>query len=296
MDKNEIRTLTRDEFPPLLAEIDDPPKQLFLKGSLPPEDHWLVCVVGSRKASSYGKRAVEHIVSGLAGLPVTIVSGLALGIDAHAHRAALNADLHTIAVPGSGLDPSALYPRSNHGLARDILSAGGGSMGSPQGALLSEYEPTFRATQWSFPKRNRIMAGLSHVVCIIEASERSGTLITARLGLEYSREVMALPGSIFSEGSTGTHQLIRDGAAPLTSADDIRAVLGMDIDTGGDRRADLSGLTENERVLYEQLSEPLSRDELIRASGLNTASANIALTQMELKGLIKEEGGSLWRV
>jgi DNA processing protein len=296
---NPIQTLSPQEFPTLLSEIDDPPERLYLQGNVPPEEHWKLCVVGSRKASGYGKRAVEHIVSGLAGLPITIVSGLALGIDSEAHRAALNAGLNTLAVPGSGLDPSVLYPKSHHGLARDILAASGGSTGSPQGGLVTEFEPTFQATRWSFPQRNRIMAGLSHAVLIVEASEQSGTLITARLATDYNREVMAVPGSIFSDGSAGPHQLIRDGATPITCADDVCDSLGIE---RADERSmnvhdsdNLEDLSENERALVTVLAEPHTRDELIAASGLSASEANTALSMLEIKGKVKEEMGKVYR-
>ena len=285
-----MHTLSPDQFPALLREIDDLPEQLYLKGSLPPEDHWKLCVVGSRKVSGYGKRAVEHIITGLRGVPATIISGLALGVDGEAHRAALNAGLNTMAVPGSGLDPSVLYPKSHHGLARDILAAGGG--------LLTEFEPTFQATRWSFPQRNRIMAGLSHAVLIVEASERSGTLITARLATEYNREVMAVPGSIFADGSAGPHQLIRDGATPVTSADHIKEIFGLT----GEQNAPqgtahtYDDCTENERLLIRLLAEPRSRDELIADSGLPTRDTNTALSMLDVKGYIKEEMGRIYRI
>jgi DNA processing protein len=246
----------------------------------------MLCVVGSRKASSYGEHACRELIRGLAGAPVTIISGLALGIDAIAHAAALDAGLHTIAVPGSGLDRRVLYPRSNIGLADRILESGG--------ALVSELEPTTRASKWSFPNRNRLMAGMSHAVLVVEAGERSGTLITARLGLEYGRDVCAVPGSIFSETSAGAHDLIRDGARPITSSDDLRDVLDLDpTDTEAAHTPD--DLPPVEADIYDLLREAHTRDELIRASSFSSNEVTVAVTQLELKGVIRQSRGVLCR-
>lgn len=214
-----IRSIGRDEFPPLLHEIPDPPRSLTYRGALPSPDLKLLAVVGSRNHTPYGKHAVEHLVAGLAGYPVGIVSGMALGIDSLAHRAALAAGLYTLAVPGGGLEDDVLYPRSHVGLAQDILERGGG--------LLSEFEPSFRATTWSFPKRNRIVTGMSHATLLIEASEKSGTLISARLAADYNRDVLVVPGDIFSENSRGVHQFLKLGAIPVTSPEDILLALGI---------------------------------------------------------------------
>src|SRR3989338_173579 len=208
-----------DSFPSRLREITDPPEKLYLKGTLPSEDHKWLCVVGSRKYTNYGEEVCEKLIEGLRGYPVVIVSGLALGMDAIAHRAALSAKLPCVAVPGSGLDPSVLYPATNRRLADEILKAGG--------VILSEFDPTFRATSLSFPQRNRIMAGLSDAVLVIEAEKRSGTLITARLATEYNRYVFTIPGSIFSASSAGPHMLLRLGATPITSQEDLLNALGL---------------------------------------------------------------------
>ena len=279
----DMRRLAREQFPPLLREISDPPEQLYVRGTLPPEDHVALAVVGARRHSAYGKEACEHLIAGLAGYPISIVSGLALGIDALAHRAALKAGLHTIAVPGSGLSDTVLYPATHRALARDILSAGG--------ALLSEFEPDFRATQWSFPQRNRIMAGLSRAVLIIEASEKSGTLITARLALDYNRDVMVVPGSIFSDTSRGALKLLKDGANAVMHARDILSILGFSVDAVPSQE-NLLLSSEEERVLATLIS-PLSRDDLIRALKIPVRDANILLTTMELKGIIIETMGEI---
>ena len=215
-----IRTLAPEEFPSLLHEIPDAPHALNCRGTLPSPDLKLLAVVGSRKHTSYGTQVVEHLIAGLRGYPIGIVSGLALGIDSLAHTAALQNDLYTIAVPGSGLDDSVLYPHSHLPLAHTILESGGG--------LLSEYDHTFAATPWSFPQRNRIVTGMSNATLLIEAGEKSGTLISARLASDYNREVLAVPGDIFSENSRGVHQFLKLGATPITHAEDILAALGID--------------------------------------------------------------------
>src|SRR3989338_8416810 len=177
------------QYPPLLSEIPDPPKKLYVRGALPSYEKLWLAVVGSRAATNYGRQAVRHLIEGLRGYPIVIVSGLAYGMDAEAHKAALEAGLPTVAVPGSGLDWSVLYPRANVNLAREIMKAGG--------AHLSEFEPNMKAADYTFPQRNRIMVGLSKAVLVIEAKERSGSLITARLATEYKHRTPRFPRSFF---------------------------------------------------------------------------------------------------
>lgn len=281
----ELQTLTRDTLPSNLSEIPEPPDKLYLKGALPEAGTKLLAVVGSRKCTHYGQNVVEHLVRGLEGYPVSIVSGLALGIDGHAHIAALRAGLHTIAIPGSGLDESVLYPRSHARLAQQILSSGG--------ALLSEYEPTQQAAPWTFPKRNRIMAGLADAVLVIEATKRSGTLITARLATEYNKDLLVVPGSIFAESSEGAHQFLKLGAHPVTHAHDILSILGITQETSPEK---FLNLKPDEACLYELLVEPLTRDELIEKSGLGAASASVVISKLELDEVIVERGGMIRRV
>ncbi len=214
-----IETLSAESFPILLSEITDPPEKLYVKGEFPVAEKYLT-VVGTRKPSSYGADAVRTLLAGLRGLPVTIVSGLALGTDALAHQAALENNIPTIAVPGSGLSDKVLYPAANRELAKRILQAGG--------CLLSEFEPNFKATDFSFPQRNRIMAGLSHATLVIEAQLKSGTLITSKFATQYNRDILAVPGSIFSTLSEGPHMLIRLGATPITTGEELRAALGFE--------------------------------------------------------------------
>lgn len=283
MDKS-IRKLTPKEFPELLKEIDDPPRELYLKGELPEKDRVFLCVVGSRKVSPYGKRVCLEIIEKLAGYKIAIVSGLALGIDAEAHTAALDANLPTVAIPGSGLNKEVLYPRSNLALAERIINSGG--------VLLSEFEPDFKATKWSFPKRNRIMAGMSHCILVVEAEIRSGSLITARLGLEYNRDVCAVPGSILSAGSSGTNYLIREGAFPITSAEDLINVLKPKREEK--RNTPKSTINEKEKELLKKISSPVKRNRLIEESGLSAPEVNTLISSLELKGVITESGGVIY--
>ncbi|MCH7529537.1 DNA-protecting protein DprA [Patescibacteria group bacterium] len=278
-----IRQLAPSDFPKLLEEIPDAPKRLFAVGPMPHRDSKCLCVVGSRKYSSYGREVCEKLIVGLRGYNVTIISGLALGIDALAHRNALTAGLATVAIPGSGLGQSVLYPSANRGLAEAIIASGG--------ALLSEFEESERATPYNFPRRNRIMAGMSHAVLVIEAERQSGTLITSRLATDYNRDVLTVPHPIFSNTSHGPHMLLRLGAAVITDAEDIVKALG--INTKHNRTADNKNLSERERKVVELLNEPLPRDELIALLNISIQDANILLSAMEIKGLIREQYGEL---
>jgi len=282
----DIQLLEREHIPAALREIALPPERLFLKGTLPDSsDFVFLCVVGSRKYTPYGKQACERIISGLRGYPIVIVSGLALGMDAIAHEAALDAGLTTIAIPGSGLDKDVLYPASNTNLAERILRSGGG--------LLSEFPADFRATPWSFPQRNRIMAGISRAVLVIEAAERSGTLITSRLATEYNRDVFAVPGSIFSPTSKGPHMLIRLGATPVTESADILEAFGW-----SQNRPNIPALdaSPQEQKVLEALETPKTKEELREALSLQPYELSNMLSVMEIKGLIRERMGSLERV
>ena len=281
---NEIRQLTPNQFPDLLKEINDPPKKLYVKGELPPTDMKYLCIVGSRKYSQYGKEVCKTLIEGLRGYPIVIVSGLALGIDSIAHESALDAGLRTIALPGSGLGENALYPRTNKNLAKRILDEGG--------AILSEFEEDFKATLWSFPQRNRVMAGMSHAVLIIEAEERSGTLITSKFATEYNRDVLTVPGSIFSSNSSGPHMLLRLGATPIRKSGDILEALGFNIEEK-QQSLDFEDLSEKEKEVIEALKTPMSRDDLIALLNLPIQEINVTISAMEIKGIIKESMGEM---
>jgi DNA processing protein len=286
-----IRTLEKDELPEVLREIPQPPEKLFIVGELPdPHSYYYLCIVGSRKYTSYGREATERIISGLAGYPIVIVSGLALGTDGIVHRAALDAGLRTVAFPGSGLDQAVLYPRTHLALAREIVEGGG--------ALVSEYEPSMHAAPWTFPQRNRIMAGISNGTLITEASEKSGTLITARLALDYNKNVYAVPGSIFSAVSKGSNNLLRQGATPITSANDLLLELGFVNPTvhGTQPQLDLTMYTPEEQEILLLLDEPQAREDILQIVSAPTADTLSLLTILEIKGAIQERMGKIERV
>jgi DNA processing protein len=282
----EIKILNKDRIPEMLREIPDCPEKLYIQGKLPNPETKLLCVVGSRKYNQYGKDACEKIISGLRGYDITIVSGLALGIDGIAHRSALDAGLKTIAVPGSGLDDSVLYPSTHKNLAKKILENGG--------ALISEFEPKFHATPYSFPQRNRIMAGMSHAVLVIEAEIKSGTLITSKFATEYNRDVLTIPGSIFSKNSEGPNMLLRLGATPIRTSEDILEALGFKIDEAPQNlELKYSDCSDEELLVIKILKEPLPKDELIRALKMPISQANAIISIMEIKGLIEESLGEI---
>lgn len=282
---DEIKELALSEFPPLLSEIPDPPKKLFVRGNMPDFENkkWLT-VVGTRAYTPYGKEACEHLIRGLSGHGVVIVSGLALGIDAIAHKAALDAGLPTVAIPGSGLDYSVMYPRSNVSLSKAIIKEGG--------AHLSEFEPNFKAARWSFLQRNRIMAGVSHATLIIEASEKSGTMVTARLATEYNRDVLIVPGSIFSKASRGNNKYLQHGATPINSSEDILDALDI-LEQPKLPLSNGSELPEKERTILSLLDKPISRDELIRNLDMPAAEVGTLISKMEIEGLLQETMGEI---
>lgn len=282
-----IKTLTRNNFPPAVLEIPQVPEELFVVGELPdPTQYYYLSVVGSRKYTNYGREACERIIAGLAEYPIVIVSGLAMGIDGIAHRAALAAGLRTVAIPGSGLDQSVIYPRTHLNLAREIVENGG--------ALLSEFEPDFCATPWSFPQRNRIMAGITQGTLVVEAEEKSGTLITARLALDYNRNVFTVPGPIFSATSKGTNNLLRQGATPITCAKDLLEELGFIEQQFG--TLDLTLYTPEEQAILILLDEPLAREDLLASLDTPPAQALSILTILEIKGIIQERMGKIERI
>ncbi len=257
-----------------------PPQTLNYRGTLPAADLTLLSIVGSRKYTTYGKQAIDELVGGLRNYPIGIVSGLALGIDSLAHEAALKNGLYTLAIPGGGLSDEVLYPASHQRLAHRILESGGG--------LLSEFEPDFRATNWSFPQRNRLVAGISRATLLIEAAPKSGTLITARLATDYNRDLLVVPGSIFSENSKGVHQFLKLGAIPVTSSDDILEALHIEKSGGEPQQQNLS-LSPTEMLIFELLTQPIHRDELIRQLTLPVHEASQFLMMMELQGHIVSE-------
>ena len=258
------------DFPPLLRAIHDPPAGLFLRGAEEPAvlSRPAVAVVGARASSGYGASVARSLGRELAAAGLVIVSGLARGIDAEAHRGALEADGTTVAVLGCGIDRD--YPAAHAELARRVADAG---------LIVSEYAPGVEPAPWRFPARNRIVAGLCSATVVVEARERSGALITADLALEEGREVFAVPGEITSTLSAGTNALLKLGAAPLTSAADVLASFGIEPE---------SVQTESSPLL-ELL--PASADELVRRTGLGAGEVARALVELELVGRVAVHDG-----
>lgn len=285
-----IRELKRDEWPAQLLQIPQPPTKLWVRGTLPPKGHKLLTVVGSRALTQYGKEACEKLIAGLAGYPISIVSGLALGTDTCAHKAALAAGLHTLVVPGSGLGDDVLYPRSNRAFAKEILEKGGG--------MLSEYPADALSRVHFFPERNRIMVGLSDAVLIIEAGQKSGTLITARLASDYNRDLLCVPHRIGDPHSFGSHLFIRLGAALVSDPLHILEALHITPRESGVPGEAPSDLEDAEKVIWNMLDEPKTRDEILRsATGkADTGELMTALVSLELRGLTREEFGAWHRV
>jgi DNA processing protein len=296
----EIRKMNKEalvqELPQLL-EIPEPPNEVYIVGQLPKDTIYL-SVVGSRRYSDYGQQCCRELILGLEGRNVTIVSGLAYGIDSLAHQAALQAKLKTIAIPGSGLDLSVLYPKGHIELAREIIYN--------DGCLLSEFNIYEKAAPWTFPQRNRIMAGICRAVLVIEAEEKSGTLITARLATEYNRDVLSVPGSIFSSSSTGTNFLLRQGATPITCANDLLLALGILEENkilplgnnSEDKKIKLSmrtDVSEQELEIINLLTtSPLGRDEIILKTNKPVHEISATISILEIKGIIIEKFGQLW--
>ena len=284
--REKISLITPDDrrYPKILKEIPDPPPLLYSRGELKEQDDFSLAVVGARKFSSYGKRLTEDIVSELSRYKITIVSGLALGIDALAHSAALSANGRTIGVLGSGVDRQSVYPAANRNLSEKIIAQGG--------AIISEFPLGAPGLRHHFPQRNRIIAGLSKGVLVIEAGEKSGSLITARFALDFNREVFAVPGSVYSPVSAGANALIKEGAILARNGADIIESLDLKrvslyIDTKS-----IAPETNEEKALLSFLSrEPVHVNELIRLSGLSPAAVSGSLTIMEMKGMVKNLGG-----
>jgi len=283
-----MRQLGPKDFPPLLKEIPDKPKALYLRGEMPGKGYQYLCVVGSRATSVYGRRVCQQLIAGLAQYKVAIVSGMALGLDSEAHKTALDVGLPTVAVLPSSCDDESIYPSTNKPLAQRILARGG--------ALLSETKGPFKAMIHSFPQRNRISAGMCKASLIIEAGEKSGTLITARLALDYNREVLAIPHELGRETGAGVNRLIREGATLVRSADDILQALGIKPLDNPHQASLPTDLSEQEAKVLHALTEPLVRDELIAQAELSAQDANVALSSLLIRGLITERLGKIERI
>jgi DNA processing protein len=270
-----------DEYPKHLQEIDDKPPVLYVRGDLIPEDEWAVAIVGTRRATPYGRQAAEHFATDLASHGVTIVSGLARGIDAVAHRAAIAAGGRTIGVLACGLD--LVYPPEHAKLALEIAQ---------HGAVVSDYPLGTQPRSEFFPRRNRILSGLSLGVLVIEGDEKSGALITARVALDQNREVFAVPGSIYSPTAQGPNKLIQEGEAKLvTRTEDILEELNLTMTTSS-QQLQLREVTPDDpteaRLLKHISTQPSHIDEVQRASGLPIGTVSSTLALLELKGMVRQ--------
>lgn len=320
----QITRLTFNQYPLLLRQIYNPPKFLDIAGApIPSDDHKFLCVVGARQYTKYGEDVCRYLIKGLHGYPIVIVSGLAIGIDSIAHEQAMASGLHTISIPGSGLDEASIYPASHFNLAKRIISSGN--------TLLSPFEPSQHSTLWTFPARNRVMAGMSHATLVIEGRVGSGTLITAKHAVEFNRDVMIVPGSIFSETSYGPHTLHLDGAIPVANPREILVNLGLEkpeeppipkkkrpwnnlrqsktisteitntqptISTiskfDSNQNSEKLDLLPEEELLMTFLREsPQTNSSLIDLSKLSPIKLSIILSQLEFKELIENIDGTI---
>ncbi len=277
----QVVTVLDNAYPRILREIPGPPPVLYVRGSLQTEEEPTVAIVGTRRATSYGREATTRIASDLAAAGVTIVSGLAKGIDGYAHRAALDAGGRTIAVMASGVD--LVYPPEHRQLAERIVESG---------ALISDYPPGTKPDAPNFPARNRIISGLSLATVVVEAPTRSGALITVGFAADQGRDVYAVPGSILSNASEGTNKLLRQGATPLTSAADLLDDLHLGLAVREEEPAQIAfPMTDEERAIYALVTaEPQHMDELAYSAGFTISQASALMTMLELKGLVANAG------
>lgn len=270
------------DFPYMLRQIDDPPKQLYYIGDISCVKNKSIAIVGSRRYTVYGKRVSKMVGRRMAEAGVSVVSGLATGIDTFAHEGALEFNSSPIAVLGSGIKQ--MYPVSNTQLMANIAS---------NGVVISEYEPDFRCQRWSFPRRNRIISGLSEAVILVEANANSGALITAQYAMAQGKTIYAVPGNINSHFSAGTNQLIRDGATPLFIIDDVLNDLGVSIPSVYDSYEGLSEKEKNVVMLIKKYGE-MGVDEIAKNLDTKTTQVNGILTILEIKGIVTSCAGKFF--
>ena len=286
LEKENIKIITINEssYPALLKETHSAPAVLYFKGEMEKDD-LTVAIVGSRKVSIYGRQVTSQLARELSGTGLTIVSGMALGVDVIAHNECVKLKNKTIAILGGGIDTASIYPSSNYQTAENIISSGG--------AIVSEYPVGTPPLKQHFPARNRIISGLSLGVLVIEASEKSGALITAKFALEQNREVFAIPGSIFSNNSIGANNLIKLGAKLVTKSEDILEELNLESVAEIKKAREIIPDNEEEKLILENLSadEPIQIDKLAKIVKINTAALSSLLTLMEIKGKVKNVGG-----
>lgn len=276
-----VLTWEDDLYPRRLKEIDQPPPVLYVRGDLLETDEWAVAIVGTRRVTAYGRQVTEEIASVLARSGVTVVSGMARGVDTIAHRAALDAGGRTIAVLGSGVDR--VYPPENRKLAAEIIQ---------QGALISDYPPGTPPEGINFPPRNRIISGISLGVVVVEAGATSGALITAGFAADQGRDVFAVPGSIIAPQSEGTNRLIQDGAQPVLSPQNILDALELTMIAEHRTVRVVLPADATEARLYETLGvEPMHVDEIRARTDLPIEQVSSTLALMELKGMVRQVGG-----
>ena len=276
-----ILTWQDETYPQRLKEIEQPPPVLYVRGDYQPDDLYAVAIVGTRRVTPYGRQITEELASFLARNGITVVSGLARGVDAIAHQTVLKSRGRTIGVLGSGVDK--IYPPEHRQMAEQMMT---------QGAVLSDYAPGTPPDASNFPPRNRIISGLSLAVVVIEAGETSGALITAEFAAEQGREVFAVPGSILAPQSKGTNKLIRNGALPLLSVDDLMQALNLT--RMGEHKAArkiIPGDETEARVINVLGAEPLHVDEIRNQTELPIEKVSAALVLMELKGMVRQVGG-----
>ncbi|MBV6394784.1 MAG: hypothetical protein HFACDABA_00352 [Anaerolineales bacterium] len=283
IEKQNINVLTWEDelYPPRLREIEQPPPVLYTRGDITMEDHFAVAIVGTRRITPYGRQITEELASFLAGQGITVVSGLARGVDAVAHSAALKAGGRTIGVLGSGVDK--IYPPEHTQMAGKMMT---------QGAVISDYAVGTPPDSSNFPPRNRIISGLSMASVVIEAGETSGALITAEFAAEQGREIFAVPGSILAPQSKGTNKLIQNGAHPLLTPQDLMQALNLT--RAGEFKAARKAIPVDalEAQLLDALSaEPTHVDEIRNSTGLPIEKVSATLTLMELKGMVRQVGG-----
>lgn len=276
-----VLTLADNDYPPILREIYDPPVILYYRGDISCLSQCGVAIVGSRKATAYGRAAAERFAGELSRAGVTVISGMARGIDSHAHRGALQADGMTAAVLGSGLD--ICYPPENRGLREQIAQSG---------VVISEFPPGSQPKPAHFPMRNRIISGLSQAIVVVEAAEKSGALITADCALEQGREVFAVPGSIHSPTSRGCHRLIKEGAAVAESAADVLQYLGQNLVQEIAAGVELTARQTDVLVALEY--EATHFDQLVKATGLTAAELSGVLVELELAGFLQKLSGNYY--
>lgn len=283
LQKENIQTISlgHPDYPLLLKEIYDPPLCLFVRGNIQ-NIQYPLAVVGTRKATRYGRQITEEIVKDLTEAQMTIVSGLALGIDGVAHEIALKNKGRTIAVLGCGVDSSTVYPRAHHTLSEKIIAQGG--------AIISEYPPKTLGTKYSFPKRNRIIAGMSLGVLVVEAQASSGALITAQAALEYNREVFAIPHNITSSTGEGPNNLLKLGARVVTQSQDILDIFGLQPKQTLQEDKKIGDTPEETLILQALSREPIHIDVLIKQTDLPSQVLLSHLTLLEIKGKVRNLG------